>query len=230
MNKDNALKTQVRFWSKVDRRGPDDCWLWAGGRVGKSSEYGSFGMGKTTIRAHRYAYKLLVGEIPDTLVLDHLCRVPLCVNPAHLEPVTNRVNIMRGNSPTALNKQKTHCKRGHELSGDNLIIKRGSGHRGCRTCKCATVNARRAVVRREQGYTKPTPLARYNSAKDQLAAAEALLREAGDRFRALEEDAANRSASLELAGVHNTAQAYATIARDHREMAAKISTYLKDGR
>jgi len=86
-----------RFWSKVDKTG--DCWIWNGG-VGAGG-YGAFGSydeadDPITVRAHRYAYEALVGPIPAGLVLDHLCRVRRCVNPAHLEPVTNAENIRRG--------------------------------------------------------------------------------------------------------------------------------------
>jgi hypothetical protein len=96
-----------RFWAKVDRRGEDECWEWAGAR--QPNGYGVFGMTGTRL-VHRIAYQYLVGAIPDRLVLDHLCHTRdttcadnaecphrRCVNPAHLEPVTRRENIRRGN-------------------------------------------------------------------------------------------------------------------------------------
>jgi uncharacterized Zn-finger protein len=88
---------EERFWAKVDRRGPDDCWPWLAGR--DYLGYGAFSRVRAkTERAHRVGYELLVGPIPEGLQLDHLCRNTSCVNPAHLEPVTNRENVIRGNS------------------------------------------------------------------------------------------------------------------------------------
>lgn len=91
-----------RFWSKVDRNGPlpaavphlGPCWLWTAGVDGGG--YGQFAPNaRSTVRSHRYAYELLVGPIPKDLVLDHLCGIRRCVNPGHLEPVTNAVNAGR---------------------------------------------------------------------------------------------------------------------------------------
>ena len=118
-----------RFWSKVDATGP--CWLWLAGRG--SHGYGLFhlnGTGKT-VYAHRYAWQSLVGEIPDGLQVDHLCRVRDCVNPDHLQPVTQTVNIQRGNSPSAIAKRSGLCRKGHDRS-DAYI--RPSGYPECRTC------------------------------------------------------------------------------------------------
>ena len=81
----------------------------------------------------QWAYRAMVGEIPGGLVLDHLCRNVLCVNPSHLEPVTNRENILRGVGITAQNAQKTQCKWGHPFSGENLFV-RPDGERMCRAC------------------------------------------------------------------------------------------------
>lgn len=97
-----ARNWEPRFWSKVDKA--DDCWIWRGhhGRFG----YGLFtwapSRGVSKVRAaHRVAYELLKGPIPDGLVLDHLCRNPPCVNPDHLEPVPQVVNMVRGFEATA---------------------------------------------------------------------------------------------------------------------------------
>ncbi len=77
---------------------------WEGGRNGR------------LMPAHRWAYEWVVGPIPDGLQLDHLCRNRRCVNPEHLEPVTQRVNVLRGVGPAALNAGKTHCYRGTRWS------------------------------------------------------------------------------------------------------------------
>lgn len=87
--------TEQQFWEKVNKT--DSCWLWTGG-VGRG--YGIFyrgaDRGGSFTVAHRYAYEALVGPIPAGLTLDHLCRVRGCVNPAHLEPVTQAENVRRG--------------------------------------------------------------------------------------------------------------------------------------
>lgn len=83
----------------------------------------------------------MVGPIPAGLVLDHLCRVRRCCNPAHLEPVTQRENLMRGASFVEENALKTACPKGHPLTGRNVVYWRG--HRKCRECD----NARRRVLR-----------------------------------------------------------------------------------
>ncbi len=100
--------------------------------------------------AHRRVYELLRGPIPEGLTLDHLCRERSCVNPDHLEPVTFRENIRRGQSPPGINSRMTHCKNGHPLSGDNIRIETSGGRR-CRTCDNERCRARTAL-----GYIPPT--------------------------------------------------------------------------
>ena len=85
-------------------------------------------------RAHRCSYEFLKGEIPNGLVIDHLCRVRNCINPDHLEPVTPLENMMRGNNQTVTNKTKTVCKNGHEFTPENTYTNPYSGKRKCRTC------------------------------------------------------------------------------------------------
>lgn len=88
----HAATDWARFIEKVDRSG--ECWIWTAAK--KPNGYGQFHAGRTMVRAHRWAYEHLVGPIPADMTLDHLCRVRACVNPAHLEPVTNAENHHRG--------------------------------------------------------------------------------------------------------------------------------------
>ena len=97
------------------------------------SGYGMFNINYSYLTAHRYSYNLLVGAIPDGLVLDHLCRVRNCVNPKHLEPTTHSVNILRGEGAAAKNIRKTHCKVGHIYNNHNTY-NRPDGGRDCKIC------------------------------------------------------------------------------------------------
>lgn len=82
---------EKRFWEKVDRRGPDDCWLWTGGH--KSDGYGTFWDGITMVSAHRFSYALCHSSCPPDLNICHRCSVPGCVNPAHLYAGTQQDNM-----------------------------------------------------------------------------------------------------------------------------------------
>lgn len=131
----SPLTPEERFWSKVAKT--DSCWLWTGALSPKG--YGDFYVGPTKYRAHRYAYEITKGAIPEGLTIDHLCRVPHCVNPAHLEAVTDVENILRGSCPAATNARRTHCRHGHPLDGDNLrhVRKKRGVERVCLTCRRA---------------------------------------------------------------------------------------------
>jgi len=108
-----------------------NCWEWQRSRT---RGYGTY---KTPMErmAHRVYYRALCGEIVGDLTLDHLCRILCCVNPAHLEQVTMVENVMRGNSPVALNARKTHCKYGHPFSGSNLVLFHSPNRNVGRTCR-----------------------------------------------------------------------------------------------
>ena len=146
-----------RFWAKVQREGDAQCWLFLGSRT---RGYGKFYNGGKYTYAHRYAYELLVGPIPDELQLDHLCRVRHCVNPAHLEAVTHQVNGLRGTSPLADNARKTECVRGHPFDDENTY-RDPKGRRQCRACsrekdrrRYATEPAYRARKDAHRGRTR----------------------------------------------------------------------------
>ena len=127
----------ARFWAKVDKHGPvpehaprlGRCWIWNG--AADEYGYGNLSVGAATRKAHRLSYEWAKGTIPAGFEIDHLCRVPACVNPAHLEAVTPKINSRRSFSVSGLNHRKTHCNHGHPFSGDNLRID-PRGHRRCR--------------------------------------------------------------------------------------------------
>lgn len=136
---------ETRFWGKVNPdAGASDCWEWDG--VLLSNGYAIFQSGGKRILAHRYSYELHVGPIPDGLVIDHLCRNRRCVNPDHLEPVTQAENARRGFSPPALAARKDHCIRGHLYTTENTRISR-RGWRTCLTCENDLRRTKRKVAR-----------------------------------------------------------------------------------
>lgn len=142
----SGLPAEERFWAKVDRRGPDECWPWLASK--NRFGYGMFDHGF----AYSFARELLFGPLPvdppedgTHWTVDHTCHDPetcaggatcphrACVNPNHLEIVSARDNTLRGGAPAAVNARKTHCKRGHEFTAANTYEWRG--HRRCRTCQ-----------------------------------------------------------------------------------------------
>lgn len=139
-----CLTDAARLWVKVAVT--PSCWLWTAGLT--SAGYAKFWLeGKTTL-GHIVVYETLVGYIPDGLTLDHLCRVRRCVNPEHLEPVTQQVNTLRSPiAPAAINARKTHCPWGHPFDVANTLWSacRGGAQRQCRACTRNRARQRRAA-------------------------------------------------------------------------------------
>lgn len=146
------------FWKKVAKI-EGGCWIWTGPM--DRNGYGLDGGARKTL-AHRVAYRELVGEIAPGLELDHLCRVRHCVRPDHLQPVTHRENMLRGNGWAGKNARKTHCPHGHEYTPDNTKLRNGS--RTCRACRSAKnaekLRRRRARLRERRLATGWVPWAR----------------------------------------------------------------------
>lgn len=123
-----------------------DCWYWAGSMF--QSGYGALWDGQKLRRAHRAIYEALVAEIPEDLVLDHLCMNKVCINPNHLEPVTQTENMKRFDyskrySPLA---ERTHCNYGHPFGNNTrTAIRRGKriNYRLCVTCDKLSSQRRR---------------------------------------------------------------------------------------
>lgn len=151
----NFLDTRLpdRFWAKCIPEPNSGCWLWLASVDGSGYGHlkGEGGRKAPTVKAHRVAYEALVGPIPRGLHIDHLCRVRTCCNPAHLEPVTNRVNVLRGVSFAATNVNKAVCPSGHAY--DDVNTRWYQGRRYCREClrlRCDTDEHRTASRERQR--------------------------------------------------------------------------------
>lgn len=136
-----------RLLSKAVINWETGCWEW-------TATKDRYGYGRICIQykytgAHRVAYELIEGPIPEGLDLDHLCLNKGCINPAHLEPVTRRENTRRASlSISSINSAKTHCVNGHEFTPDNTLIRRGA--RDCRACNRSRAFRNRARARAEK--------------------------------------------------------------------------------
>src|SRR5262252_5122092 len=132
--------TRENFLNKVSPEPNTGCWLWIGSFRNEDG-YGSFRNGKRNVSAHRYSWELENGPIPPGFELDHLCRVRSCVNPRHLRIVTPRQNTLApgAETPAKRNAEKTHCRNGHELHGDNISV--WQGHRRCKVCRRKSVRS-----------------------------------------------------------------------------------------
>lgn len=120
---------EERFFSHVTEDSAG-CWIFD---CLDTKGYGQFGDQGVNHHAHRWSFEFLIADIPDGLTLDHLCRVTACVNPWHTDPVPGRVNILRGESPSAVNARRTQCVNGHPFTSENTYLT-PDGRRQCRAC------------------------------------------------------------------------------------------------
>lgn len=145
------LSTEERFWQRVEKSGRGGCWNWTGS-VASNNGYGRIRVEGVTWRAHRLAWTLLVGDIPDEMVIDHICRNRRCVNPDHLRVVTAYVNSTEN---TVGNATKTHCKHGHEFTEANTYVY--DKGRACKACMRIRNARRNSEVRGTQRPKVPCP-------------------------------------------------------------------------
>lgn len=122
-----------RFWTKVRvYRDGGRCWTWR--RPDPTTGYGRILVDGKTVGAHRLVYEMLIEPLPPGKQIDHLCRNRRCVNPNHMEVVTQAVNIQRGMSG-AHNARKTSCPQGHRYTPENTFLNYVTGSRQCRECR-----------------------------------------------------------------------------------------------
>lgn len=137
--------------SKIMRNAITGCWEWIGAR--DSRGYGNVKVGRRVRKAHRVIYELVRGPVPSGLEPDHLCRVPWCVNPEHVEAVPHLENVRRGAAkwvPGARQRAKRRCPRGHPYTKANTYVQPSTGGRACRICA-------RERKRRAASAAMPTP-------------------------------------------------------------------------
>lgn len=134
------------FWARVNKT--DTCWLWTGGTNGERGYGQHTAANGRHVYAHRRSFELANGPIADGLVIDHVCRTRLCVNPAHLEAVTMRENSIRGAHPSYVAHREDRCQKGHPFTEANTKWQ-GPADRPTRCCRtCVRERARERFARR----------------------------------------------------------------------------------
>ena len=141
------IPPSARFDLQIMPEPNSGCWLWTGALV---EGYGVLSVNGRLTFAHRFSYEQAKGPIPAGLEIDHLCRVRCCANPDHLEPVTTRVNLLRGVGAAAINARKTHCIRGHAFKPQSPSYEQRAWRR-CHECHAERERLRRTGQLLNQG-------------------------------------------------------------------------------
>jgi len=153
-----------RFFDRISPEPNSGCWLWTGAT--NLNGYGCFSPSQkrnSSVYAHRFSYEMHVGPIAEGMVIDHLCRVRCCVNPAHMEIVTRGENVRRGIAPAHVARRAGTCERGHPLAKDNVI---GRQKPRCKTCHhewCEQRDVRKIIDRIVQRARATAALHQPNS-------------------------------------------------------------------
>lgn len=160
-----ALVVSQRWLEKVTEDG--DCVVWTAAK--DFNGYGKVALDGRAVYVHRAAWVAAHGrDVPEGLTIDHLCRNRACVRPDHLEAVTHKVNVLRGETVPARRKAQTHCLRGHELAGDNVKIS-ARGERICLACRLAKGRRKSALLaqaRRAVGLSYREYVAQYGQSQE----------------------------------------------------------------
>lgn len=141
----DGATAEVRFFSHLTET-LAGCWMWD--KPDLKTGYGQFWDNNQKWLPHRWSYEFFCAEIPADLVLDHLCGNRACANPWHLEPVTQRVNLVRSTNFIAVNAAMTHCVRGHPFDEANTSYRQDRPGRVCRACsaiRSSSYQSRRLV-------------------------------------------------------------------------------------
>ena len=129
----------------------DSCVVWVGYR--NEMGYGRVNVGGSNYLVHRLAWVAHYGQdVPEGLTLDHLCRNKACVNPSHLEAVTQQINVHRGTAPAAINLTVTECPKGHPLEPGNLVTSALPRRRKCLICHRERAREQREAIRDAADY------------------------------------------------------------------------------
>ncbi|MFI8660704.1 HNH endonuclease signature motif containing protein [Rhodococcus qingshengii] len=144
-------KTKVYFdprerFNALAKPDENGCLIWTGEITNRG--YGRIAIKRQKFMAHRWSYETFVGEIPDGYVVDHICNNPPCVNPEHLQAITQQHNVLRSETDlAAINARKTECLRGHPFDTANTYISPRDGSRHCRRCAAERERCRQARKR-----------------------------------------------------------------------------------